>query len=64
LAGLLVAASLADPVLAAEKWRSLVEAAGYAYDASWPIQAQELLEEAVEPTKPRAVVLNNLATVL
>lgn len=70
MAGLLAAAGLAstNPVQAAEKWRSLAEAAGYAYEASRPIQAQELLEEAVEHTEPgtepRAAVLNNLAVVL
>ena len=53
---------------AAETWRGLVEAAGYAYEAGRPYQAQELLEQAVdhtEPgTEPRAAVLNNLAIVL
>ena len=49
-------------------WRALVEAAGYAYEAGRPYQAQELLEKAVEltepETEPRAAVLNNLAIVL
>jgi tetratricopeptide (TPR) repeat protein len=56
------------PALAAEKWRELVEAAGYAYEARRAVQAQQLLEEAVGHTEPdteeRAAVLNNLAIVL
>lgn len=59
---------LAGPAVAAEKWRALVEAAGYAYEAHRSVQAQQLLEEAVTHTKPdteeRAAVLNNLAIVL
>jgi tetratricopeptide (TPR) repeat protein len=59
---------LPGPAGAAEKWRALVEAAGYAYEAHRAVQAQQLLEEAVPHTKPgteeRAAVLNNLAIVL
>ncbi len=65
LAGTLTPAS---PALATEKWRELVEAAAYAYEAHRPVQAQQLLEEAVGHTEPeteaRAAVLNNLAIVL
>lgn len=70
LAGVMLAAAIpaASPALAAEKWRQLVEAAGYAYEAHRPVQAQQLLEEAVSHTEPdskeRAAVLNNLAIVL
>lgn len=50
------------------KWQALVEAAGYAYEARRPYQAQSLLEQAVDATdpgtEPRAAVLNNLAIVL
>jgi tetratricopeptide (TPR) repeat protein len=65
--GLLVVLS-AQPASASEKWRDLVEAAGYAYQANRAVQAQQLLEEAVGHTEPgteaRAAVLNNLAVVL
>jgi tetratricopeptide (TPR) repeat protein len=75
LRGLLFRAGLAGMLMllpgradAAEKWRELVEAAGYAYEARRPVQAQQLLEEAVGHTEPdteaRAAVLNNLAIVL
>ena len=51
-----------------EKWRAMIEAAGYAYQASRPHDAQKLLEEAVGMTEPgtegRAAVLNNLAIAL
>jgi tetratricopeptide (TPR) repeat protein len=74
--GLLVAGLLLAPGVAGaqakpekkEEWRALVEAAGYAYEAHRPYQAQDLLEQAVEKTEPgteaRAAVLNNLAIVL
>ncbi len=66
LMGIIVA--MPGNLRAAEPWQALVEAAGYAYEAGRPYQAQELLEEAVgltEPgTEPRAAVLNNLAIVL
>ena len=76
LGGLLVAGLLLAPGVAGaqakpekkEEWRALVEAAGYAYEARRPYQAQDLLEQAVEKTEPgteaRAAVLNNLAIVL
>ena len=70
LIGLLVISIFAapGPAAAADKWRQLVEAAGYAYEAHRSVQAQQLLEEAVTHTKPdteeRAAVLNNLAIVL
>lgn len=70
LAVLLASGGLAAPgtARAAEKWQELVEAAGYAYEAHRPVQAQQLLEEAIGHTKPdtgpRAAVLNNLAIVL
>lgn len=51
-----------------EKWQAMIEAAGYAYQASRPHDAQKLLEEAVGMTQPgtegRAAVLNNLAIAL
>jgi tetratricopeptide (TPR) repeat protein len=69
LAGAGLSAMLAtQPASAGEKWRDLVEAAGYAYEANRAVQAQQLLEEAVGHTEPgteaRAAVLNNLAIVL
>lgn len=64
----LVMALAAPPANAGEKWRDLIEAAGYAYQANRAVQAQQLLEEAVGHTEPdteaRAAVLNNLAIVL
>jgi tetratricopeptide (TPR) repeat protein len=70
LASLLIAGltGASDPPVAIKKWQALVEAAGSAYEADRPVQAQQLLEEAVKMTEPgtegRAAVLNNLAIVL
>ena len=70
LASLLIAGltGASDPPTAIKKWEALVAAAGSAYEANRPVQAQQLLEEAVKMTKPgtegRAAVLNNLAIVL